>query len=132
MIYLIFGSPCSGKSTYIKEHMTENDIVCDVDLIYGAISTHDPHDADAVVYDTALQITKQLKEIILNREGEWEDAYVVSTANTKEKIELAKKEVNADKCIFINTPVEICLERAKERPSYFKYLILEWFGTKDI
>lgn len=132
MVYLIYGSPCSGKSTYIKEHMTNRDIVCDVDLIYGAISNHNPYDADLYIHDTAIQVTNQLMNIIKNRWGMWDNAYVISTANTREQLKIDKEKVNADECIFIDTPMEICLERAKNRPSYFKYIIWEWFGTKDL
>lgn len=132
MVYLIYGSPCSGKSTYIKKHMTNKDIVCDVDLIYDAISNHNSHDADLYIHDTAIQVTNQLMDIIKNRQGMWNDAYVVSTANTREQLKIDKEKVNADECIFIDTPIETCLERIKDRPPYFKYLILEWFSTSDL
>lgn len=131
MVYLIYGSPCSGKSTYIKEHMTDKDIVCDVDLIFSAISNHDPHNADLYVYDTAIQMANQLMDIIKKREGDWQDAYVVSIANTDEQLKKAKERVNADECILIDTPYETCMERAKSRPFYFQWLIQEWFALRS-
>lgn len=129
MTYLIYGSPCSGKSHYIKEHMTDRDIVCDVDLIYGAISNHDPHDADLCVHEVALLLRQNLLDIIRDRKGGWKDAYVTSIADTPEKLKADIERVNADKAIFIDTPYEVCMERAKERPHYFKFLISEWFST---
>lgn len=129
MTYLIYGSPCSGKSHYIKEHMTDGDIVCDVDLIYGAISNHDPHNADLYVHEVALLLRQQLLDIIRDRKGGWKDAYVTSIADTPEKLKADMERVNADECIFIDTPYEVCMERAKERPQYFKFLISEWFSN---
>lgn len=131
MVYLIYGSPCSGKSTYIKEHMQDGDLVCDVDLIYQAISNRDSHDADLYVHEVALQLKDNLLDIIRDRQGGWKNAYVVSIANTKEKVEQARERVKADECIYIDTPFETCMERAKERPFYFQLLIQEWFETRD-
>jgi len=130
MVYLVVGSPCSGKSTYIREHMGENDIVCDVDLLYQAIGNHDAHDADLYVHETALKLKNTLLDIIRDRDGGWGNAYVVSLANTDEQIKENMKRINADKCVFIDTPIGVCMERAKERPQYFKWLIQEWFATK--
>lgn len=132
MIYLVYGSPCSGKSTYIKEHMNDGDIVCDVDLLYEAIGCRKAHDADLWVHETALKLKNTLLGIIRDRDGMWKDAYVVSTANTEEKIKKDKERINADECIFVDTPYDVCMERAKDRPQYFKYLIEEWFATKEI
>lgn len=132
MVYLIVGSPCSGKSTYIKEHMGDGDIVCDVDLIYEAIGTHEAHDADLWVHEVALQLKEKLLDIIRDRDGGWKDAYVVSIANTDEKVQEAKDRINADEVIYMDTPYEVCMERAKDRPPYFAWLIQEWFATKEI
>ena len=131
-VYLIYGSPCSGKSTYIKKHMQDGDLVCDVDLIYQAISNRDSHDADLYVHEVALQIKDNLLDIIRDRQGGWKNAYVVSIANTKEKVVQARERVKADECIYIDTPFETCMERAKDRPFYFQLLIQEWFETRDL
>ena len=132
MVYLIYGSPCSGKSTYIKEHMKRGDLICDVDLIYGAISGQNPHNAELYTHETARQLDSLLKDIIRDRKGKWKDAYVVSIANTTEKVQQEADRIKADKTIFIDTPYEVCIERAKERPPYFIWLIQEWFETRTI
>ena len=132
MVYLIYGSPCSGKSTYIKEHIQRGDLVCDVDLIYGAITNSVPHDAELYTHEVACELDSVLKDIIRDRKGKWKNAYVVSLANTEEKLQKAKDQINADECIFIDTPYEVCLERAKERPFYFQWIIQEWFETRTI
>ena len=132
MVYLIYGSPCSGKSTYINEHLKRGDLVCDVDLIYGAISGQNTHDAELYTHEVARGLTSALKDVIRDRKGGWKNAYVVSIANTKEKLKAETERINADEVIFIDTPYEVCMERAKERPFYFQFLIQEWFETSDI
>jgi len=112
--------------------MQDGDIVCDVDLIYQAISSHDAHDADLYVHEVALKLKSTLLDIIRDRSGNWANAYVVSIANTKEKVKADMERINADECIYIDTPYEVCMERAKERPFCFQFLIQEWFETRDL
>lgn len=132
MVYLIYGSPCSGKSTYIKKHLLPGDIVCDVDRLYSALCFNEEHQTELYAHEVALMLNESLLDIIRDRRGNWKNAYVVSLANTEEKLNEAMKRVNADEAIYIDTPFETCMERAKERPFYFAYLIEDWFQTKEI
>lgn len=43
-IKIIYGAPCSGKSTYVNSVITENDIKFDYDLILQAISNSELHE----------------------------------------------------------------------------------------
>ena len=132
MVYLVYGAPCSGKTTYIKNHKRLGDLVCDTDLLYSAISMDDGHNAENLyIQMVAKELNETLTDIIKTRRGKWRDAYVVSVANTKEKLQKEKERVNADKVIFMNTPLSVCLERSKERPFYFSWLIQEWFEKSD-
>lgn len=128
MVYLIYGPPCSGKTHYIREHMQDGDIVCEVDDIYAAISGNDPHDADLYAHEVALELRQYLLNIIRDRKGGWRNAYVPSIANTPEKIKADAERIKADEIIYIDTPYEVCMERAKDRPFEFRFLIEEWFS----
>lgn len=132
MVYLVYGSPCSGKSTYIKEHIQSGDIVCDVDRLYSAISFNEEHQTELYAQEVASMLYSDLLGIIRDRKGNWKNAYVVSLANTDERLKTEMERINADEAIFIDTPYEVCMERAKERPFYFQFLIQEWFETKDL
>lgn len=41
--YLITGAPCSGKSTYVREHKSDNDVIFDWDALFIAITGIDGH-----------------------------------------------------------------------------------------
>lgn len=47
MITVVTGAPCSGKSTYAREHAGAADTVIDFDLIAQALGSHDSHDHPA-------------------------------------------------------------------------------------
>lgn len=131
MVYLIIGSPSSGKSTYIRRHAKDGDIICDPDLIYEAIGGTDPWDPDLWVHETALRLADQLRDIIRERSGGWKDAYVVTIANTAEGIQRDAERIRADIKLFIDTPMGECLRRAKDRPLPYKMLIREWHETRS-
>ena len=44
MIKVVYGAPASGKSTYVKKHIKENDIVFDYDVMMQAITMKDKYD----------------------------------------------------------------------------------------
>ena len=132
MVYLIYGSPCSGKSTYVKERFKSGDIVCDVDKLYSALCFNEEHQTELYAQEVASQLYDNLLDIVRDRQGYWHNAYVITIANTKEKIEQMKERVHADEVIYVDTPIEVCLERAKERPFYFVWLIEEWFETRNM
>lgn len=131
MVYLIYGSPCSGKTTYVKEHLKAGDIVCDVDKLYTALCFYEEHNEEIYAKEVACMLHENLLNIIRDRKGNWKDAYVISLANTTEKVKADMKRVKADKCIFMDTSFEECIKRAKERPFYFQWIIEEWFETKE-
>ena len=132
MVYLVYGSPCSGKTTYVKEHMQTGDIVCDVDRLYEAISFNEGHQTELYAQEVASELFKKLVEIIHDRKGNWKNAYVITLANTQERVEEEAERIGADECIFIDTPYEVCLERTNDRPPYFVWLVQEWFETQKL
>lgn len=46
MITVVTGPPCSGKTTYVRDHARPGDIVIDYDAIAQALGAPDGHDHD--------------------------------------------------------------------------------------
>lgn len=132
MVYIIYGAPCSGKTTYVKSCIKRGDIVCDLDSIYSAITEDDPHNQLLEISSIAKELNNKLLDIISERKGNWKNAYIICANNSSKEINALKERVKADECIFINTSYEVCIERAKERPFYFSWIIEKWFGTTDL
>lgn len=42
-VRLVYGCPRSGKSTYVSEHATEDDVIYDYDALLSAITTQKEH-----------------------------------------------------------------------------------------
>lgn len=55
-VYVVHGSPLSGKSTYVQNHAGNNDIIFDYDLIISALSGRETHDHNPNLKDYVIEI----------------------------------------------------------------------------
>ena len=132
-IYIIYGAPCSGKTTYVNEHATMNDLVIDMDNIYQMISVNDRYIKPKRLSSTVFAIRDQLYDIVRYRRGKWNNAFIVTGgARSGERTRL-KERVNADEFIFINTDKDFALDftkrykkvKAKKQPKWMRH-VLHW------
>lgn len=87
---VVYGAPCSGKSTYVRENIGEKDIVYDYDEISRAITYGQFHVSKRdlthqYVIDFRLAMINRLKE-----ESEIESAWLISTFLTESFKEYVK------------------------------------------
>ena len=68
-IYIIYGAPCSGKTTYALEQMSNNDIIVDLDMIYEMLTGQDGHEHSDGLRFIAFKIRDTLYDIIKTRYG---------------------------------------------------------------
>lgn len=121
MLHVICGAPCSGKTTYVSNHSRDNDLIIDLDKIASAFGGSDYH-AKGEPFEVALKARKMAIEHSLSGKGEY---WLIDTLPTTEHLE-QYKNANAE-IVVIDTPIDICLERAKNRPEGTKETIIKWF-----
>lgn len=133
MIKVIFGPPCSGKSTYVNERMTDNDIRFDYDLIIQSISNRKSHEYS----DLHLPYVIEYRNLIIDKVSKRKDVdttYIIATKITdKLTRELDGKEVEY---VLIETTKEQCYEYLENDESrtdkeFWKEKIDEWFDWYD-
>lgn len=115
-VYVVSGAPASGKTTYVKEHMKKGDLVFDLDYICAALAatslTHEDHEP---VLDVALAIRDTVYEMIQSRDGNWNNAYVITASKDMYEVRQLVRDLDADH-IHIDTPQCKCIENAKADP----------------
>lgn len=85
MIYIVYGSPCSGKSTYVASRLGDDDIAYDFDRLMRAttnIKFHILDDGRPAAHKLALQYRSELLWMI--REGKLggaRDIYIITSSN---------------------------------------------------
>jgi len=108
-VFLVWGSPLSGKSSYVKDVMSEGDLILDIDRIWDCISGFGyakPNRLKAVTF----RLRDDIQDIIRTRFGKWHNAYIVGGYPLISERERLQKELGA-RLIHIDTPKDECLTR---------------------
>lgn len=131
-IYLVYGSPCSGKSTYVESIAGADDLILDVDKLYSAISINPLHVKSNRLSNNVFKLRDTVLDMIKTRLGKWSNAYIIGGYPLESERERLINTLGAEP-IYIEKPIEECKaiaaqERSKE---YIKY-IDRWFEQFEI
>lgn len=111
-VYLVYGAPCSGKSTLVRQMMHRGDLIVDMDLLFYAVSGCSLYDKPDQLRSDVFAVRTLLLDRIQHRAGRWGDAYIVGGYPFKlEREELARK-LGAE-LIFCDLPKEQCKANAR-------------------
>lgn len=132
-VYLVYGSPLSGKTSYVKKNKGDKDLVLDIDNLWEALSGEDryikPNSIKRVVFD----VRDKILDCIKTRQGHWPKAWIISGMPLLiERMRLIET-LGAEPILIEATEVE-CLERLsqderrKNIPEYKQY-IKDWFSS---
>jgi hypothetical protein len=125
-VYIVYGSPMSGKTTFVKQQMKRGDIVVDMDRLYEAVSMLPCFDKPDGLLSNVLGIHNLLIDNIKTRYGKWNNAWVIGGYADKYKREKMANDLGAE-LVFIDTPKEECLYRL-EMDEDRQYRQDEWRG----
>lgn len=109
-VYLIYGPPLAGKSSYVLEYMTPGDIVVDMDSLYEAISYQTRYDKPDSLLPNVMGVQRLLLDFIKTRHGSWRSAWIVGGYADKYKREMVIKDTGAIP-VLIEATKEECLAR---------------------
>ena len=129
-VYLVYGPPRAGKTTWVRENMTEGDLVVDMDNVWECVSMCDrymkPKRLNAVVF----KVRDVLIDAVKYRLGRWHNAYVIGGYPLSSERERLCRELGARE-VFIDATMEECIQRAEgmegESAEDWKKFIVEWF-----
>ncbi len=125
-VYLVYGAPCSGKSSYVSEVAGKHDIIVDIDRIYQMISVNDQYVKPKSISQNVFAVRDALIDSIRMRRGWWVNAYIIGGYPFKSERERLSETLGVEE-IFIDTPQDECLARASDRPSEWVEYINRWF-----
>lgn len=130
-VYYVYGSPCSGKSTFVKSVKGNSDIVLDMDRIWECITGGERYYKPNALKANAFLMRDLLFDMIRTRTGKWERAYVIESGARKGDRERKIALLGAEP-IFIEADKETCLmrlasdEKRKNKEEQIQF-INEWF-----
>jgi len=125
-VYLVYGAPCSGKTTWVNEVANDDDLILDIDKLWEAVCKsdreHKPNRLKANVFGLRDCLLEQIK----TRTGKWRNAYVIGTYPLRTDRDRLCGLLNA-KPVYIEADEAECMERATTEE--WKQFVREWFGT---
>lgn len=129
-VYVVYGAPCSGKTTFVKNIKGNSDIVVDMDNIWQCITAGDRYEKPNALKQNAFAVRDCLIDMIRTRAGKWERAFVIEGLPVKSERERRIALLGAEG-IFIDTDKETCLKRLTTSCNSLKRPVKEWTGYID-
>ena len=112
-VFVVWGSPLSGKSRYVAEAMSEGDLIIDMDSIWQCLSGCDRYIKPNRLRQNVFAIRNSLIDMVRVRQGKWLNAYIIGGYPLISERERLIKSLGARE-IFIDTDKETCLKRLNE------------------
>jgi len=123
-VYLVYGPPNSGKTTFVRQQMKRGDIIVDMDQLYAAISLQPAYDKPDNLFSNVINVQNLLIDHIKTRYGKWHNAWIVGGYADKHKRNRIAEATGAE-LVFLDVPKEECLLRLETDPDK-QYRKAEW------
>ena len=114
-VYLVYGAPLSGKTSYVLDNMTEGDLIIDIDRIWECVSGLPYYIKPPRLKSQVFKVRDALLESVRYRAGKWNNAYIVGGYPLSSERERLIKELGARE-IFIDVSREECMKRLNAQP----------------
>ena len=109
-VYYVYGAPCSGKSTFVRENKGNSDLVVDIDLLWRAVTGGALYDKPDALKTPVFALRDSLLDVVKTRAGRWQRAYVIEGGANKSARERRIAALGAEP-IYIDTDKETCYKR---------------------
>lgn len=134
-VFIVYGAPLSGKTSWVKESAELGDLIVDMDSIWECVSGGARYEKPNRLKSIAFRVRDTLIDCIKYRQGKWNNAYVIGGYPLVSERERLSKELGARE-VFIECEKEECVKRLyalddndnrkKNIEAWMKY-IADWF-----
>lgn len=125
-VNIIVGPPCAGKSTFVRDHAAEGDVLVDFDALATALGSGTAHDAPQDIAYVAFDARDAAIDRVLD--GLDADSWVIHTSPSQKKID----RYAAAGAVFtlLDPGLDECLARAASdgRPETVTETIKKWYA----
>jgi hypothetical protein len=124
-VYLVWGAPCSGKTSFVKSIKGNSDLVVDMDNIWQCITGGARYEKPNALKTNAFAVRDCLLDMVKTRAGKWEKAFIIMGApRASERTRLL--DLYGAESIHIDTDKEECLKRLYSDCNRPKARVEEW------
>lgn len=131
-VYLVYGSPCAGKTTYVNSVATRNDLIVDLDKIHRAICICGLYDKPDATKRVAFNVRDYLLDEVRTAtpRRKWQDAYIIGTYPDRIDRDVFVQDYGAE-LVHIDTSKEECVKRAYQdiERSSIRDAVIGWINA---
>lgn len=114
-VTIVAGPPCAGKTRYVTEHVQPGDQIICIDTLAQEAGSDRPHNHDGRFYGRAEREFRTLcRELGHHPTAR---AWIIRCAPFAHSRRLLALEVDATSTVVIVPPIDVAVERARERGS---------------
>lgn len=131
-VYIVWGSPLSGKNTAVRQMMQYGDIVLDMDALWQAVTMQPEFIKPNNCRFNIFKLRDELLDQIKTRYGQWYDAYIIGGYPDKYERERLAQTLGAE-LIHCESTKEECLKRLESsgKPERWREYIEEWWRQHE-
>lgn len=109
-VYYVYGAPCSGKSTFVRNNKGNSDLVVDIDLLWQAATGGLLYNKPDALKTPVFALRDTLLDMARTRTGKWERCWIIEGGARKGERERRLLALGAEP-IYIDTDITTCYER---------------------
>ena len=133
-VYLVYGPPLSGKTTWVRENKLDGDLIIDLDSIWECVSGADRYKKPNRLKSVVFRLRDDLIDAVKYRFGKWNNAYLIGGYPLQAERERLLTELGARE-VFMNATREECLARLeachdRDKEEWKRY-VDEWFERSE-
>lgn len=126
-VYLVYGAPCSGKTTFVNSVKGNSDLVIDIDNIWQCVTGGERYEKPDALKTNVFAVRDCLLDMVKTRAGKWEKAYIITGAPRASERSRYVDRYGAE-LIHIDTDKAECLKRLYGDCNRPKTLLKAWAG----
>lgn len=109
-VFIVYGSPLSGKTSFVAETMSPGDVVVDIDNIWQCVSGLPRYQKPNRLKSVVFAVRDSLYESVRYRRGKWINAFIIGSFPFEAERNRLASELGA-RLIHIDTDRATCIER---------------------
>lgn len=114
-VFLVYGSPLAGKSSYVRDLQPDGALICDIDLIWMCVTGGEKYAKPKALASVVFGIRDYMMDCIRTRRGFWNTAYIIGGYPLISERERICRTYGARE-IYVEATQEECLARLHDDP----------------
>lgn len=123
-VFLVYGPPCAGKTTWVQSVANDDDLIVDIDRIWECLCTSDRYHKPNRIKSNVFGVRDILLDQVKIRKGMWRNAYIIGTYPLRTDRDRICSLLRARE-VFIFENKETCLSRCQTEA--WKTYVHDWF-----